>query len=843
MALGLSFEDDAAEEERRKKRTSAMSAPSFDTSIDTAPQQDEPASPMDVEDPWSSPDAPASTSPKMAAPSFEQPAATKPKQPRLMNAPADPAVERIKTTHQQLQQETDPARQAVLRDTVARDVASSLKGSGHDVQWQGDQLIVDGRPYTIAGGNSASTQASTRPSGSSKDAFQTAVKSGARGEALIGALHQAGFTQEKGQYYPDTGYIGFETFYAVPDGNGGYELTDRIPYSQRRPSMAPRPGIDAPGADSVDWNTAAPTSFEPKQAIPPNQTFPGPGRLPPTPQPRQVAGPDWEALGAGGPDWVRYGDGWVPPNHPHLSQGPIDEEVTPLPRIITEPPPESNLGGWQAGGPTYQPGEIDMDDLEGYDVDDTLDRIGGPINPQQLQTSFEAGRVTDNLDGYSLEELRALLPASGDLPQLDASYDRGRVTTETPDTYQAGELDDLGDLDGGPVLDETEARLMELLKNPSSLDDRTVAMLKARTREGFAEASEEEDRQLQAFATKAGLDDSRWLASERAGNVRNRDEATLGGYRDIDLEAAATRGADARSAIQLGGEFGNQQAANQRATAALKMQRELEQQGLNQAEIASKMQAAGFARESEIINEELRGQAFDRSNAATQQNIQNRLASEAGQRQATDIATSRSLQAASFEQQGELANEQLRGEAFDRVNAATQQNINNLFKSREEHRASVALANDTALKAATLKGDRLALRESINQKAAELGIAADKLQLDYTLGLLANAMEKYGIDTQAATARRGQDKDAETSRYISDQNNATQRYGIDVGAALDREKLAQAGREFQEELAYKLAALAQADAQFGASYGLNWQQFLHDVDQDDFDNNMRLLED
>lgn len=115
----------------------------------------------------------------------------------------------------------------------------------------------------------------------------------------------------------------------------------------------------------------------------------------------------------------------------------------------------------------------------------------------------------------------------------------------------------------------------------------------------------------------------------------------------------------------------------------------------------------------------------------------------------------------------------------------------------------MALKSDNAFKTASLQGDRLALRESVNQKAAELGLSGDELQLRYTLGQI---------------------------------DDATRRYGIDVGASIDRAKLAQAGREFQEELAFKFAQLEQMDAQFGASYGLDMARFRSDEDQRLIDN-------
>jgi hypothetical protein len=116
--------------------------------------------------------------------------------------------------------------------------------------------------------------------------------------------------------------------------------------------------------------------------------------------------------------------------------------------------------------------------------------------------------------------------------------------------------------------------------------------------------------------------------------------------------------------------------------------------------------------------------------------------------------------------------------------------------------AATALAADTTLRAATVRGDRMALRESVNQKATELGQSADKIQLDYTMGLI---------------------------------DDATRRYGIDVGASIDRAKLSAAGREFQEDLAFRIMALAQADDQFGAQYGLDVEKQRAAEDKDAWD--------
>jgi hypothetical protein len=49
----------------------------------------------------------------------------------------------------------DERTRAVARDGLARNLFSTLKQQGHDVKWQGDNLVVDGRPYVVAGGGSS----------------------------------------------------------------------------------------------------------------------------------------------------------------------------------------------------------------------------------------------------------------------------------------------------------------------------------------------------------------------------------------------------------------------------------------------------------------------------------------------------------------------------------------------------------------------------------------------------------------------------------------------------------------------------------------------------------------
>jgi hypothetical protein len=118
---------------------------------------------------------------------------------------------------------------------------------------------------------------------------------------------------------------------------------------------------------------------------------------------------------------------------------------------------------------------------------------------------------------------------------------------------------------------------------------------------------------------------------------------------------------------------------------------------------------------------------------------------------------------------------------------------------RDTQTAAVSTAAKAAIDAVAMRGDRLQLRETIAQQAKELGLREEELRLDYLVSVM---------------------------------QDATDRYGIDTGAGIDRAKLAQAGKEFQEDLLFRYAALAQADRQFGATYGLDVINTQHKLDQD-----------
>lgn len=103
--------------------------------------------------------------------------------------------------------------------------------------------------------------------------------------------------------------------------------------------------------------------------------------------------------------------------------------------------------------------------------------------------------------------------------------------------------------------------------------------------------------------------------------------------------------------------------------------------------------------------------------------------------------------------------------------------------------SAVSTATKAALDRSALVGDRMALREAVNQEATKLGIAADELMMRYVVAQI---------------------------------QDATQRHGIDADTGVAYAQLAQRDRQFAEDLAFRFAQLSQQDQQFGASYGLDF---------------------
>lgn len=118
-----------------------------------------------------------------------------------------------------------------------------------------------------------------------------------------------------------------------------------------------------------------------------------------------------------------------------------------------------------------------------------------------------------------------------------------------------------------------------------------------------------------------------------------------------------------------------------------------------------------------------------------------------------------------------------------------------------QRQAVLALASDSVFKQAAAIGDRLALRESVAQKAAELGIQQDQLMSQYILG---------------------------------QQGELTKRLGLAANYDIDRKKLEQSSSDFKLELMSKIAELQERERQHDDDYGLELEKQGHTEDEDAF---------
>lgn len=62
-----------------------------------------------------------------------------------------------------VQTSANPRARAVAQDQLARATYAQLKNAGHDVSWEGDNLVVDGRPYVVGDGAPAAPAPSDAP--------------------------------------------------------------------------------------------------------------------------------------------------------------------------------------------------------------------------------------------------------------------------------------------------------------------------------------------------------------------------------------------------------------------------------------------------------------------------------------------------------------------------------------------------------------------------------------------------------------------------------------------------------------------------------------------------------
>lgn len=539
---------------------------------------------------------------------------------------------------------TDPVDQAQQHDALARQLFTSLQQQGHQVKWQGAQLIVDGRPYNVAGANPApTTPGSTAPTG-------TAVPRGrgiAPGGPAPGSFPNAGggpITPENVDSIPssDPRFNSPEYIAALNAAHPEYSGLPAHPST----STNTDPYGNVPGFDLGKLQDSTHQNGKYIQSVRTLSQFIGSGG--------QVTRGHLDGLVAYAKahgfanahvvddDEVDFGDG----------HGPID--------VIRSDGALQFLEPWLDGGGSGKPGAGGAPPLS---FADALSSVGGPGGGGFGGAGGFGGSVGAAGDTASPAA------ASGFMPGQGPTYTPGEVTFDDIPNLSYGDI--YGSLTG-PGTDTEQANdalLRNLLEHPESVDAHTLDTMKAKSKDEIAQQQQQEEQDLRSFGVSSGIDDSRWLQSERLASRRSRDNALVASNRDLELNAAATNTADKRAASQLGISYQGQKASQRQAAATL--------------------------------------------------------------------------------------------------------------------------AADTTLRQSALRGDRMALREQIHQKAAELGQSADQVMSQWLLGLA---------------------------------EDATRRLGINVGAQVDMSRLGEQSQEFKEDLAFRLIALAQQDRQFGASYGLDFLQ-------------------
>lgn len=125
-----------------------------------------------------------------------------------------------------------------------------------------------------------------------------------------------------------------------------------------------------------------------------------------------------------------------------------------------------------------------------------------------------------------------------------------------------------------------------------------------------------------------------------------------------------------------------------------------------------------------------------------------------------------------------------------RAAAALGQQAGQLRSQNIQQATSQSLARSAAT------GDRMQLRESVKQAAAQLRISQDQVM----------------------------------ANFIGDkQRNLMQKYGIDVGAAIDAAKLNEQSAEFKEDLAFKMQQLEQTLGMQGRALGSEEERFATEM--------------
>lgn len=410
--------------------------------------------------------------------------------------PTDAGAQPYTSAVQGIQTAQNPQDYLVKQDQLARRVASDLTAAGHKVEWNGTQLMVDGRPYEIGGQQWA----------------QGATTTGQ--PPLAGALN-AGYSPPAGATMNEWGY------WTMPNGD--------LASGQLTPGALGFTPVDATGQS---W--LGPTSTTSPTANPAGAAGGGAGATRPSggnlrdPTYAQQLVAYWATQPGANPSLTRDPNYWIQ----KITSGELGaDENWIISRFMTPEGAPVGAGGAGGGGSTTG---------------------ATPTSPQlanYLSTPSTFTNPTQAAPNYD----SMWAPSSGDY------YTPGAIGNEDMPsfTYESLLRDQTT---GNPVEANTDALINKLLQNPESLDPHTLDMLKARDAEEQQQSALQSDEALKRFGLQAGIADSPWLASERASAARASDASIIGNRRNLDIEAARTNKEDVRQAATIGAGYQGQRA-------------------------------------------------------------------------------------------------------------------------------------------------------------------------------------------------------------------------------------------------------------------------------------------
>lgn len=339
----------------------------------------------------------------------------------------------------------------------------------------------------------------------------------------------------------------------------GYDPTGANSGAPNMSNGAPPPVMPDPAISAATDPTAASANTTTPAPAPANPMTPAPAVAP--------APASWNA--------VTYGAGYDETGQnngaPDMSNGTPPDPNAGAPNTPEPGNDENQIQGWASQwlGRTFNAAELQG--LKGQPLDLVMHNIAN--SPEALAYAASQGGGAKRPP-----------PPPGSPQRSNISVGAVDVPPWLRDapTYQPGGYLDttLADMPGfadlyaqasrpTPHQAELDSLVSNILQHPESLSEQDVATLKAKAAENAAVAGQAQDEDLQHFGFSGGLNDSPWLAGQRAQNAWGTRNSQIQANQNVDIAAADRRSSDRLAAANLGTSYSSYQSG--RHTAALNL--------------------------------------------------------------------------------------------------------------------------------------------------------------------------------------------------------------------------------------------------------------------------------